>query len=96
LRWAVVEYARSAVRYDVRFCEFYGRVKVRRGDQKTIVAVANKMLKVVWVMLTRRETYSGVNQRLYEEKLNRVGLMCRLLFSGKNMGCQQGSGNRLS
>ena len=57
----------------MRFGEFYGRVKVRRGDQKAIVAVANRMLKIVWVMLTRRETYSGVNQRRYEEKLNRVG-----------------------
>jgi hypothetical protein len=69
----VVEAARTAVRCDERFGEFYGRVKARRGGQKTVVAVANKMLKVVWVMLTRRETYGGVNRRRYEEKLNRVG-----------------------
>jgi hypothetical protein len=40
---------------------------------KAVVVVANRMLKVVWVMLVRREVYSGVHQRLYEEKLNRVG-----------------------
>jgi transposase len=73
LRWAMVEAARSAVRCDEWFGEFYGRVKARRGGQKAIVAVANRMLKVVWVMLVRRETYGGVNQRRYEEKLNRVG-----------------------
>jgi transposase len=67
LRWAMVEAAISAVRWDERFCEFYGRVKARRGGQKAIVAVANKMLKVVWVMLVRRETYGGVNKDLYEE-----------------------------
>jgi hypothetical protein len=53
--------------------EFYGRVKARRGGQKAIVAVGNKMLKIVWVMLVRRETYGNVNKERYEEKLNRVG-----------------------
>ena len=73
LRWAIVEAAQTAVRYDERFCEFYGRVKARRGGSKAIVAVGNKMLKIVWVMLVRRETYGGVNQRRYEEKLNNAG-----------------------
>jgi transposase len=73
LRWAMVEAARSAVRYDERFGEFYGRVKARRGGQKAIVAVANKMLKIVWVMLVRREPYGSVNKDLYEGKLNRAG-----------------------
>jgi len=75
LRWAMVEAAWTAVRYDEKFCEFYGRVKARRGSQKAIVAVANKMLKVVWVMLVRRESYSGVNKELYEGKLNRSGFV---------------------
>ena len=73
LRWAMVEAAQTAVRCDEKFGVFYGRVKARRGGQKAVVAVANKMLKVVWVMLTRRETYSGVNRRRYEEKLNNAG-----------------------
>jgi len=74
LRWAMVEAARSAVRYDERFGEFYGRVKARRGGEKAVVVVvANKMLKIVWVMLVRRETYGGVNRRRYEEKLNNAG-----------------------
>jgi len=73
LRWAIVEAAVTAVRYDVKFCEFYERVKARRGGQKAIVAVANKMLKIVWVVLVRREVYGGVNQRRYEEKLNSAG-----------------------
>ena len=73
LRWAVVEAAHTAVRFDERFCDFYGRVKARRGGQKAIVAVANKMLKIVWVLLVRREVYGGVNQRWYEEKLNGAG-----------------------
>ena len=73
LRWAMVEAAWGAVRWDVKLGEFYERVKARRGSQKAIVAVANKMLKIVWVMLVRREPYSGVNLVRYEKKLNRVG-----------------------
>lgn len=61
LRWAVVESARTVVRCGEKFGEFYGRVKARRGGQKAIVAVANRMLKVVWVMLVRREACGGVN-----------------------------------
>jgi transposase len=73
LRWAIVESARTAVRYDVRLGDFYERVRSRRGDQKAAVAVASKMLKIIWTMLTRREVYGCVNGRRYEEKLKRLG-----------------------
>jgi hypothetical protein len=63
-----------AVRWDGKFGVFYERVKARRGDQKAVVAVANKMLKIVWVMLIRREMYGNVNRRLFEEKINRIGM----------------------
>ena len=73
LRYAMIEAARTAARYDEKLGDFYGRVKARRGGQKAVVAVANKMLKIVWVMLIRKEVYGSVNKRMYEEKLNRVG-----------------------
>lgn len=74
LRWALIESARVAVRWDDRLGAFYERVKARRGDQKAVVAVANKMLKIVWVMLIRREAYGNVNGRRYGQKLNRIGV----------------------
>lgn len=70
LRWIMVEAAMVAVRHDVRLGGFYERVKRRRGGQKAIVAVACKMLKVIWTMLTRDEPYESRNQRRYEKKLN--------------------------
>lgn len=70
LRWIMVEAARVAVNHDDRLRLFYERVKHRRGDQKAIIAVANKMLKIVWFMLTRREAYESANQKRYERKLN--------------------------
>lgn len=70
LRWAMVECARMAIRFDEKMRGFYERVKYRRDDQKAIVAVACKMLKVIWFMLTRREPYESRDERLYGKKLN--------------------------
>jgi transposase len=70
LRWIMVEAARVAVNHDERMRTFYERVKHRRGDQKAIIAVANKMLKIIWFMLTRREPYRSRNQERYKRKLN--------------------------
>ncbi len=69
LRWIMVEAARSASMHDPRLRSFYERVKERRGDQKAVVAVANKMLKIVWFMLTRREEYESTNRERYKTKL---------------------------
>jgi len=73
LRFAMVEAARVAVNHDDRLRTFYLRIRERRGEQKAVVATANKMLKIIWTMLTRRETYSSANQRRYEKKP-----LCRL------------------
>jgi len=69
LRWVMVEAARSAVRFDVRMRGVYDRVARRRGDGKAVVAVACKMLKIVWFMLTRREPYVSRDAGLYGRKL---------------------------
>jgi transposase len=72
LRYVMVESARVAANHDPRLRGFYERVKRRRGDQKAIVALANKMLKIVWFMLVRRGEYESVNRRSYGRKLNKV------------------------
>lgn len=73
LRWAMIEAARVAVQHDEKLGAFYERVRARRGDQKATVAAANKMLKIIWVMLTRRETYGNSNGKRYGKKLKRLG-----------------------
>lgn len=47
LRWVMIEAASVDVSRDDRMRTFYERVKHRRGDRKAIVAVANKMLKII-------------------------------------------------
>ena len=72
LRWIMVEAATVAVSHDPRMRSFYERVKHRRGSQKAIIAVANKMLKITWFMLTRKEPYESRNQKRYQQKLNSI------------------------
>ena len=69
LRWAMVEAAWVAVRHDERMRGFYERVKRRRGSGKAVVAVACKMLKVIWFMLFRRELYQSRNEGRYGVRL---------------------------
>jgi transposase len=70
LRWIMVESARAASVFDPRLKAFYEWVAGRRGDQKAVVAVANKMLKIIWFMLTRKEPYESANGKRYSKKLN--------------------------
>jgi transposase len=70
LRWIMVEAARVASVFDPRLRAFYERVAERRGDQKAVVALANKMLKIIWFMLTKREAYESANRKRYAKKLN--------------------------
>jgi hypothetical protein len=72
LQWIIVDAALVAVIHDKRMRAFYLRAKHRRGDQKAAIAVANKMLKIIWFMLTRREPYESRNERRYQQKPNSI------------------------
>jgi hypothetical protein len=37
-----------------------------------LLSVANKMLKIIWFMLKRREPYQSRNERRYQQELNSV------------------------
>jgi hypothetical protein len=63
----------SAVNHDERLRNFYLRIRERRGDQKAIVATANKMLKIIWTMLMSRETYRNADESRYGKKLKNIG-----------------------
>ena len=52
--------------------EFDERIERRHGPQKAVVAVARKMLTIMYVMLIRNEPYHGEDPRLTEEKHKRL------------------------
>ena len=58
LRRVMVEVAHAAVKKrDSRFRAFYLRVKAKKGEKTAIVAVARKMLTVIWHLLVKGERY---------------------------------------
>lgn len=72
LRWIMVESANIAWRHDDRFKAFYERIARRHGHNKAIVALANKMLRIVWHMLTKNEPYHNRNEQAYTRKVKRL------------------------
>jgi len=79
LRWALVECAQAAVRFDSRFSDLYERVSRRRGSGCAIVAVAHEMARIMYFMLSRGEPYRGENRGLTERKLKN---MSKKAFNG--------------
>ena len=71
-RWILGQCAQSARQHDPRMREFYERIERKHGPQKAIVAVARKMLAIMYVMLIRNEPYHGENPELTEQKHKRL------------------------
>jgi transposase len=71
-RWILGQCAQTARLHDPRMQEFYERIERKHGSQKAIVAVARKMLAIMYVMLIRNEPYRGENARLTQQKHKRL------------------------
>jgi transposase len=63
LRWILVEISIHAANKDVRFQSLYRRVLRRRGLSTAKVAVARKMLTVIYAMLKNNEPFRGRSPR---------------------------------
>lgn len=58
LRWILVQAAQAASRaQDTVFSRFFRRIAYRRGRNKAIVALARKILCILWHLLLNRERY---------------------------------------
>jgi transposase len=71
LRTALVAAAWSAVRWDPYWQVRFERLAKRRGKRKAIVAIARKLLTVVWHVLTKQEAYRQANPEKVAYKLFR-------------------------
>jgi transposase len=72
VRWALVQSACSAVRWDEHFNGKYHRIMKRRGNGKAIVAVAREIAVAMYHMLTRREAYRFSGEAFVSGKLKRL------------------------
>jgi hypothetical protein len=57
VRTLLVEAANSARRTKSAFRAKYEALVIRRGHKRTIVALAHKLLRTIFVVLSRREPY---------------------------------------
>jgi transposase len=57
IRWILVELAHVAIRSQGQIRTFFERLMPKKGYKKAIVAVARKMLRLVWHLLTYDEVF---------------------------------------
>jgi len=50
---------------------FYNGIAIRRGNNIARVAVARKLAKIIWAMLTRGKTFNEVNEESFKRKIKR-------------------------
>ena len=62
LRWALIQAAWTAVRYSPHWKQVFEKIAARRGRKKASVAVARKLLAVIYSLLQNDQTY--VEKRL--------------------------------
>jgi transposase len=72
VRWALVQAAHAAVRWDPQMAAFYNRISARKGKKKAIVAVARKLSVIIYHMLKKGERYYYFNPTTYVRKLKRL------------------------
>jgi len=76
LRWNMVEVAHGAVRMrDSKFRAFFLRVRAKKGSKTAYVAVARKMLTIIWHLLVNGEMY-------VEEGFSKAALKVRAAYFG--------------
>lgn len=59
LKTTLVQDAHAAVYVCPRFRKFFNKVKRKKGRQKAIVALAHKMLTIIWHMLKKNKPFDG-------------------------------------
>jgi len=59
LRWALIQSAYVAVKFDPELKIFFERLKQKKGVKKAIVATARKLLKRVYAVWKRKEPYES-------------------------------------
>ncbi|MBC7336204.1 MAG: IS110 family transposase, partial [Clostridia bacterium] len=76
LRWSLVQVAHRAVKVPGPLQDFYLRLKAKKGAKVAIVAVARKLLVLIWTLLTRKEDCREP-ARCYEAKVRKMERLAR-------------------
>ena len=78
LRWIMVVCAHAAVKVrNSRWQREYQRLSRRIGTKKAIVAIARKILTVVFALLVKNEDYIEKDPKMYKRKILRMNMRAR-------------------
>src|SRR5579859_7348513 len=69
LRWLMVEAAWSTVRLDPHWRHCFAQLERKRGTSGAIVAIARKLLALVWHLLTKPTLYDYLQPKILVRKL---------------------------
>lgn len=72
LRWILNECAHTSIRTNSKINEFYRKIAERRGESKAIVAVARKLIKIIYAVLTTRQPSHYGDPEKTENKIKRM------------------------
>ena len=72
MRWILVQAAHRGIQSPGALRSFYLRLKEKKGAKVAIVAVARKLLTLIWVVLTRKEPYKELRPDLFKRKVKRM------------------------
>ena len=75
INWIMIQAANTAAsRTDERMKKYYMNIAKRHGHHVAITHVANKMIRIIWSMLTYTNncTTKERKKELYETKLKRI------------------------
>jgi transposase len=75
LRWALVESAWRLVKTSPKWAAFFSRLKQRKGSKRAIVAVARKLLCVLYAMLKTSTPYKIMPTEAKTPKIKRLKLV---------------------
>ena len=75
LRWALVESAWRLVRTSPKWAAFFSRLRKRSGSKRAIVAVARKLLCVLYAMLKTSTPYKVMPTQAKTPKIKRLRLV---------------------
>lgn len=73
-QWIMTEVANAAALHDPRMSAYYQRIAKRHHHNVAITHVANKMLRILWHMLTEKRLYNERRNELYALKLKRLAI----------------------
>lgn len=98
LRWGLIEAAHSAIRRPGKLNDYFNGLLPKEGYKKAFVAVARKILRIVWHLLIYNEIFDDGIPRVktvkiptFPEKIERVGIakIIQLLSRGAEIIVQE-------